>query len=74
MLDHTQDYIEDKVLSPIKLLTNKGIDLISQDDVIMTYKYSYIVKRVLEKAKSQGIRFSVVVVDAAPTFEGREMV
>ena len=44
-----------------------------QDDVILVFGYSLIVKHVLQKAVKLGKKFSVVVVDSRPKFDGKTM-
>lgn len=46
---------------------------VDDGDVILTYAYSHVVSRVLLEAVSRKKRFRVVVVDARPEMEGRQM-
>ncbi|XP_050423556.1 translation initiation factor eIF-2B subunit delta [Adelges cooleyi] len=46
---------------------------IANDDVILTYGYSSLVERILTEAHCKNKQFSVIVVDSAPWYEGRQL-
>ncbi|KAL5236040.1 hypothetical protein ACI65C_003450 [Semiaphis heraclei] len=46
---------------------------IAKGDVILTYGYSSLIERILTDAHSNNKQFSVIVVDSAPWFEGRQL-
>jgi len=46
---------------------------ISNNDVILTYGYSSLIERILTEAHSNNKQFSVIVVDSAPWYEGRQL-
>nr|XP_018902695.1 PREDICTED: translation initiation factor eIF-2B subunit delta [Bemisia tabaci] len=46
---------------------------IANGDVILTFGCSSLVERILKEAHEAGVDFSVVIIDSAPWFEGKEM-
>ncbi|XP_025409629.1 translation initiation factor eIF-2B subunit delta isoform X2 [Sipha flava] len=46
---------------------------IADEDVILTYGYSSLIERILTEAYSNNKKFSVIVVDSAPWYEGRQL-
>ncbi|VVC45190.1 Initiation factor 2B-related,Methylthioribose-1-phosphate isomerase-like, N-terminal domain [Cinara cedri] len=46
---------------------------IANGDVILTYGYSSLVERILTEAYYNNKQFSVIIVDSAPWYEGRQM-
>ncbi|XP_026814589.1 translation initiation factor eIF-2B subunit delta isoform X2 [Rhopalosiphum maidis] len=46
---------------------------IAKGDVILTYGYSSLIERILTSAHSNNKQFSVIVVDSAPWYEGRQL-
>ncbi|CAI6364171.1 unnamed protein product [Macrosiphum euphorbiae] len=46
---------------------------IGKGDVILTYGYSSLIERILTDAHSKNKQFSVIVVDSAPWYEGRQL-
>lgn len=46
---------------------------IAKGDVILTYGYSSLIERILTDAHSNNKQFSVIVVDSAPWYEGRQL-
>lgn len=63
----------------IKIFKNKcnikkGIDLIQEDDIILTFSKSRVISQLFKKAKDEGKNFTVVCVDNPPFNEGRIMI
>lgn len=52
---------------------DKARDTIADGDVVLTFAMSSVVLKLLLAAKQDGKQFRVVVVDARPLLEGREM-
>uniref|UniRef100_A0A2S2P7I2 Translation initiation factor eIF2B subunit delta n=2 Tax=Schizaphis graminum TaxID=13262 RepID=A0A2S2P7I2_SCHGA len=46
---------------------------IAKGDVILTYGYSSLIERILTSAHTNNKQFSVIVVDSAPWYEGRQL-
>lgn len=55
------------------MLVDKARDKIANGDVVLTYAMSSVVLKLLLAAKEDGKQFRVVVADARPLLEGREM-
>lgn len=64
---------QDKVLGCCKVLVDKARDTIADGDVVLTFAMSSVVLKLLLAAKADGKQFRVVVADARPLLEGREM-
>lgn len=47
---------------------------INQDDVILTYGNSFLIKHVFKEAKQSGKQFRVIVVDSYPRLDGKKLV
>ena len=68
------DFITDEIICAQKgIVVNAMTKINDQDDVILVFGYSLIVKHVLQKAIKLGKKFSVVVVDSRPKFDGKTM-
>jgi translation initiation factor eIF-2B subunit delta len=61
------------LLTATEYIAEYGVKKIYDGDVIMTYAASYNVQRILLHAHSLGKKFSVIVVDSPPKFEGRTL-
>ncbi len=61
------------MLGCCKVLVDKARDKIANGDVVLTYAMSSVVLKLLLAAKEDGKQFRVVVADARPLLEGREM-
>lgn len=46
---------------------------ISENDVILTFGYSSLIERILAETFQIGIKFRVIIVDAGPFYEGKEL-
>lgn len=72
-LEAINDYRRQKIVAACTLIFQKGSEKIVDGDVILTYGSSFIVQNILLTAHNAGTKFSVVVVDSNPKFEGRTM-
>jgi translation initiation factor eIF-2B subunit delta len=59
------------LLTATEYISEYGVKKIYDGDVIMVFAASYNVKRILIHAHTLGRKFSVIVVDSPPKFEGR---
>eukprot|EP01028_Stygiella_incarcerata_P012955 TRINITY_DN80991_c0_g1_i1.p1 TRINITY_DN80991_c0_g1~~TRINITY_DN80991_c0_g1_i1.p1 ORF type:complete len:391 (+),score=84.91 TRINITY_DN80991_c0_g1_i1:228-1400(+) len=67
------DYVEARILVPGDTIAENGAARIKDNDVVLTFGHSSVVKHVLEYAHNHHVSFSVVVIDSRPYFEGRRM-
>lgn len=73
LLDVIDTYIRDEIGMADEAISITVQAKISKGDVILTYGCSSIVRKILLDAHENGKEFSVIVVDARPLLEGREM-
>ncbi|XP_062579532.1 translation initiation factor eIF-2B subunit delta-like [Saccostrea cucullata] len=75
LLDTIDNYIKERILLSAVAISKyvKDEEKIKNGDVILVYSCSSIVRRVLCDAWNQGKEFKVIVVDARPKMEGKEM-
>ena len=66
-------YIQEKILLADQVIARKANEKIKDGDVILTYAKSNIVQQTLVEAHRQGKKFSVIVVDSRPLFEGKNL-
>lgn len=71
VLEHISDYRTVKIVAAAGIIFQKGSEKIVDGDVILTYASSFIVQNTLITAFNNGTKFSVVIVDSNPKFEGR---
>ncbi len=68
------DFLRERVTAAGHAIAQLATELcINNGDVILTYAKSNSVQLALAKAKADGKKFSVVVVDSRPLFEGKAM-
>ncbi|XKL61242.1 hypothetical protein PGB90_008299 [Kerria lacca] len=67
------DYIKEQINMAGKAICIMVQKKISQDDVILTFGYSSLIERILIESFQVGIKFRVIIVDAAPLYEGKEL-
>ncbi|KAL7915359.1 hypothetical protein GGI35DRAFT_179609 [Trichoderma velutinum] len=56
-------FIHERITLADLVIVNTAADMIAQDDVILTYAHHHLVERALLKAKANGKRFKVILVD-----------
>jgi len=61
------------LLGATEIIEDYGVKKIADGDVILVYAASYNVKRILLHAHSLGKKFSVIVVDSSPKYEGKTL-
>ncbi|KAK3087547.1 hypothetical protein FSP39_007400 [Pinctada imbricata] len=75
LLNHIDSFIKERILLAADAISKyvKDEKKIVDGDVIVVFSCSSIVKRVICDAHNQGRKFRVIVVDARPKMEGKEM-
>ncbi|CAG9800639.1 unnamed protein product [Chironomus riparius] len=74
IIDKIDTYAHEQIETAAKSISLKVREKIAEDDVILTYGCSSLIKRSLVEAWKDGDKkFSVVVVDSRPDHEGQEM-
>jgi translation initiation factor eIF-2B subunit delta len=73
LLEEIDIFIRERVSAADKLIRDLAATKIEPDDVILTYAASSIVEQTLIQAHKAGTRFSVIVVDSKPLFEGKQL-
>ncbi|KAF4619740.1 hypothetical protein D9613_005381 [Agrocybe pediades] len=68
------NYIRDRIIIADEVIQDLAGKKIKDGDVILTYAKSSIVEKVLLQAQEDGKKFSVIVVDSKPLFEGKVLV
>eukprot|EP01017_Pseudomicrothorax_dubius_P004490 TRINITY_DN10914_c0_g1_i2.p1 TRINITY_DN10914_c0_g1~~TRINITY_DN10914_c0_g1_i2.p1 ORF type:complete len:307 (-),score=52.13 TRINITY_DN10914_c0_g1_i2:50-970(-) len=68
--DDIGDFIDQKIRKADDLIIKNGLELINDDDVILTFGRSYVVERLLRECKK---KFHLIIVDNPPYYEGRQM-
>ena len=64
-------FAQDKISVAQQVLAGLAADKISDGDIILTYARSSTVERTLKLAAATGKKFSVVVADSSPLYEGK---
>ncbi|XP_065220162.1 translation initiation factor eIF2B subunit delta [Planococcus citri] len=71
--DAIDQYISEKIDVAGKAISLKVQSKISEGDVVLTYGYSSLIERILIETFQAEIKFRVVIVDAGPLYEGKEL-
>lgn len=66
-------YIQEEIEKAGEAISNEVNKKISDNDIILIYGYSSLILRILIDAQKAGKKFRVVILDARPLLEGREM-
>lgn len=66
-------FIRDKITIADRVIAESAADHIKDGDVILTFAKSNVVQQTLVKAYQDGRKFSVIVVDARPWYEGKNL-
>lgn len=66
-------FAQDKITIAQKALSGTAASKISDGDIILTYACSSTVEQTLKAAVAAGKEFSVVIADAGPLYEGKEL-
>ncbi|XP_039301486.1 translation initiation factor eIF-2B subunit delta [Nilaparvata lugens] len=73
LYDVIDTYVREQIDVAGEAISNTVQKKITDGDVILTYGCSSLVRRILTESHKSGTKFSVIVADGAPWFEGREM-
>lgn len=73
LVDWVNNFIHDEIGLAKKQITVEAQQKIMDEDVILTYCCSSLVKSVLKLAFESGKKFRVIIVDSRPQFRGRDM-
>ena len=73
MIRVIDDFIQDEIVCALKSIIEEAASLISDGDVIMTLGCSLKIQHVLLRALRSGKKFSVIVVDSGPDYDGVQM-
>ncbi|XP_029650362.1 translation initiation factor eIF-2B subunit delta [Octopus sinensis] len=74
LVDFIDRYIKEKLYLAADAIFLKAKEKIEDDDVIIVYSGSSLVREILIDAKKHNKRFSVIVVDSRPRMEGKKTV
>lgn len=66
-------FAQDKISLAQQVLAGMAADKINDGDIILTYARSSTVERTLKQAATSGKKFSVVVADSSPLYEGKAL-
>lgn len=72
LLESIETYVRDQIDKAAEAISITVQQKISDDDVILTFGCSSVILNILDEAKSKR-NFRVIVVDARPWHEGKEM-
>ncbi|ORY85657.1 hypothetical protein BCR37DRAFT_337737, partial [Protomyces lactucae-debilis] len=73
LFDFIETFKRERITVAGQVIVKLATPRISDGDVVLVYAHSTIVLKILLAAAEQGTRFSVVVADSRPNFEGRRM-
>jgi translation initiation factor eIF-2B subunit delta len=73
ILETINDYRRQKIMAACVLIFQKGSEKIVDGDVILTYGSSFIIQNILLTAHNAGTKFTVIIVDSNPKFEGKTL-
>ncbi|GAX82182.1 hypothetical protein CEUSTIGMA_g9610.t1 [Chlamydomonas eustigma] len=73
LIQDISDYINARIYIADSYIVAAAVNKVVDGDVILTFAYSHVVAAVLKEAAMRNTDFRVVVVDARPENEGRQM-
>lgn len=73
LVDWVNNFVHEEICLAKKQITVEAQQKIMDEDVILTYCCSSLVKSVLKMAFESGKKFRVIIVDSRPQFRGRDM-
>lgn len=74
LLDLIDKFVYEEIECGLNGIREHGNLKIGQDDVILTFGNSFLIKHIFREAKQAGKRFRVIVVDSAPRLDGKQLV
>jgi len=66
-------FIAERIAFADEVIATHAVSKINDEDVILTYACSHVVEMSLRRAHQQGKRFRLIIVDARPKREGKEL-
>ncbi|KAF6017656.1 EIF2B4 [Bugula neritina] len=73
IVDELERFYKERIQSSDDVISQKALEKINGDDVIITFGHSSVILKVLTEAAKKHPKLSVIIVDSRPKFEGREM-
>lgn len=73
LVEKINTYIQEKIVFADNVLVTNAVAKVYDDDVILTYSFSSVIFNILLRAKKEGKKFRVVVMDSRPQLEGRAL-
>jgi len=74
LCDKIDTYLHERIELADQAILDLAVKRISPGDVLLVYSRSLVIEKILLDAHRQGVDYRVVVADAGPRFEGRDMV
>lgn len=74
LIDQIDKFKHEEIECGLDGIREHGNLKINQDDVILTFGNSFLIKHIFKKAKNSGKKFRVIVVDSYPRLNGRKLV
>lgn len=63
LCDYIDSFISERITYADFVIVNSAVEMIEDDEIVITYAHHHLVEKVLLKAKSKGKHFSVLFVD-----------
>eukprot|EP00900_Chrysochromulina_parva_P020246 jgi/Chrpa1/2855/Chrysochromulina_OHIO_Genome00002073-RA len=73
LVESIDQFIAEKIHIADEAIIANAMSRIAPGDVVLVYAASYVVERVLLHAYQSGVTFRILVADAGPKFEGRDL-
>jgi len=73
ILAKIDNFLETRIVGAIEVITERGANLIQNDDIILTFSKSVSVEEILKKANEQRKDFKVIIVEGRPDRSARNM-
>lgn len=74
LLELIDKFVYEEIECGLNGIREHGNLKIAEDDVILTFGDSFLIKHIFREAKQAGKRFRVIVVDSAPRLDGKKLV
>jgi len=73
LISKIDSFIQERIEYADLVIATLGSDKINDGDVVLTYAKSHVVEMIIKKAFDDGKQFKVIIVDARPHLEGKEL-
>lgn len=74
LIDLIDKFVYEEIECGLNGIREHGNLKIGQDDVILTFGNSFLIKHIFREAKQAGKQFRVIVVDSGPRLDGKKLV